>query len=801
MTHETSSHTPSIPTGIYRVNGEYEEEEENDELQTVKYDTVYQSRFDDQPIAQAPFISKYYLDSTSIIDSKSRQSLPNSRKNLHLTSYYTPLAKTRYTRLTRHSQPIKQSNTKSEPRDLNCMDYNILVNKIISDRESNSIRTDVEYHLEQSDLQTIGKGQFGVVYSVKNKNLAVKSLVEEKVWNKDAWEDIFKEYDIWSEIQSKLKSNSHVAKIYGLATFLNQASERVVGIVMQLYNFELKIYIKNLIKKSRFNKEAILKISWQLIESVKQLHDVDVIHGDIAMRNFLVDDAERIYVTDFGLSHKLERKKQSFSTGNSALEYSEYYSVTDIKPLPFWWCAPEVVEKMLHRKPLILTKKSDIYMLGCTMAEVMMMEHVVEKSLKSYIPFSYDHDHNDNLLNYQTEIQIKKSLSLKKSTTLQFSKNDCPELSIYVNSCTDPNSVTRPEIKMLQTSLGGLIRKFDSQWIEKIEITTTIEDGFKNMVSASCSNSLKNICFHEEFSEEFEENTPTDSDQVFVYTKTDNSIPIYGNSSPFQSKSQQSQIKTPLSRSPNNNPFPVTVPHFRLSKKLEKNLSDASTLSGQSIDDAYIEKELDEIQRRRKISEIGVPRSNAVVNRKISPPQTKNKLLPDLLKQTFVDPVLDLITDKNSKISKNSEFQDQSNGDNLNTKQPRITIEKTPIELLEMRRLSNSSGSKPPERPPPERPPPERPPPPINLKSVKPIVAPKPKLRPPLPNSRSRPISDSILGINEKHSDETIQKTNSDRTERKPQDIQSSFVESITPELAKVLEKQRLKTERLNKTE
>ena len=83
-------------------------------------------------------------------------------------------------------------------------------------------------------------------------------------------------------------------------------------------------------------------------------------------------------MTDFGLSHKLEKNMNSGC-------YDEFYSVVDMRPQPFWWCAPEVLTRMLNREALILTKKSDVYMLGCTLAEVMMMElTALNQNLKSY---------------------------------------------------------------------------------------------------------------------------------------------------------------------------------------------------------------------------------------------------------------------------------------------------------------------------------------------------------------------------------------------------------------------------------
>ncbi len=46
-----------------------------------------------------------------------------------------------------------------------------------------------------------------------------------------------------------------------------------------------------------------------MTEAVAQLHDVRFVHGDIARRNFLVDDVGNVFITDLGKGHWLSKRK------------------------------------------------------------------------------------------------------------------------------------------------------------------------------------------------------------------------------------------------------------------------------------------------------------------------------------------------------------------------------------------------------------------------------------------------------------------------------------------------------------
>ena len=134
-------------------------------------------------------------------------------------------------------------------------------------------------------------------------------------------------------------------------------------------------------------------------------------------------------------------------------------------------------------------------------------------------------------------------------------------------------------------------------------------------------------------------------------------------------KQQSSPAITPsIPKTSYPSPFPITSPDFRISFKPNKNLTNSkrlekqdstcssnSTLSGQSITDEFIAHELDEIQRRRKISDTGIARSNAVVKdkRKMTPPSIK--VLPEIcleFKNLFKSD-----TNQNSQVQTTKSFE------------------------------------------------------------------------------------------------------------------------------------------------
>jgi len=83
-----------------------------------------------------------------------------------------------------------------------------------------------------------------------------------------------------------------------------------------------------------------------------QLHAHNVVHGDVASRNLLLDFNNNCCVCDFGMSHIMP-------TGQTTVQTT----LTDL--LPIAWSSPETLEKRLW------SDKSDVYSFGITIMEVL----------------------------------------------------------------------------------------------------------------------------------------------------------------------------------------------------------------------------------------------------------------------------------------------------------------------------------------------------------------------------------------------------------------------------------------------
>jgi serine/threonine protein kinase len=93
----------------------------------------------------------------------------------------------------------------------------------------------------------------------------------------------------------------------------------------------------------------VLKIAVGVSAGLTHLHHKELIHCDVAARNVLLDEQNRAYVCDFGLSRLLPKGKQ---VG------------VDNSPGPVFWMAPESLE-LCH-----YSKKTDVYMFGVFLWEL-----------------------------------------------------------------------------------------------------------------------------------------------------------------------------------------------------------------------------------------------------------------------------------------------------------------------------------------------------------------------------------------------------------------------------------------------
>lgn len=176
-------------------------------------------------------------------------------------------------------------------------------------------------------LDVLGCGACGVVYKIYDpaydREFALKSVLESK-FNKN-------------EIQSMQDvDDNNVIRLYGYDYY--QGS---VYLLMEYCPCSLEKFLKY---RNSISNLLLIKYSMGILKSIRACHHANVAHLDIKPANFLIDQYDRIRVTDFGLSAKHLLNELDIQYAGS---------------VPFM--APEILSKLPHD-----SLKADIWAIGVT---------------------------------------------------------------------------------------------------------------------------------------------------------------------------------------------------------------------------------------------------------------------------------------------------------------------------------------------------------------------------------------------------------------------------------------------------
>lgn len=192
----------------------------------------------------------------------------------------------------------------------------------------------------------IGNGIYGEVWLAKDKNGNKYAI---KIQNK-------KEEDCESiarkeiEYLEMVKSNNNFVKIIE-----NFEDNDYIYIVLEYYEKTIRILISDINNYGLQKKLSFIqKWSYQILKGINFLNGLGFGHFDIKPENILIDKNNDIKICDLGLSDKPENIKKN----------QECQSV--------YYRSPEAIETHLNNCKPKLDFKSDVWSVGCIMAEIIM---------------------------------------------------------------------------------------------------------------------------------------------------------------------------------------------------------------------------------------------------------------------------------------------------------------------------------------------------------------------------------------------------------------------------------------------
>jgi len=101
---------------------------------------------------------------------------------------------------------------------------------------------------------------------------------------------------------------------------------------------------------------VLLRLAVDASSAIQHLHQQRILHRDIAARNFLVNQEQRVFVSDFGMSVQLP-------------PVSAVYEGRLDEPIPIAWCAPE-----LFKSPRVFSTATDVYAFGVFLFELFIQQ-------------------------------------------------------------------------------------------------------------------------------------------------------------------------------------------------------------------------------------------------------------------------------------------------------------------------------------------------------------------------------------------------------------------------------------------
>ncbi|KAM8962161.1 tyrosine-protein kinase JAK2 [Pelodytes ibericus] len=268
-------------------------------------------------------------------------------------------------------------------------------------------------------LQQLGKGNFGSVelcrYDPLQDNtgevVAVKKL-------QHTTEEYLRDFEREIEILKSLQ-HENIVKYKGVCY---SAGRRNLRLIMEYLPYgSLRDYLQK--HRDRLDFKKLLQYSTQICKGMEYLTIKRYIHRDLATRNILVENENRVKIGDFGLTKVLPQDK-------------EYYKVKEPGESPIFWYAPESLTESKF------SVASDVWSFGVVLYELFTYSEK-NKSPPSEFMRMIGGDKQGQMIVFHLIELLKKNARLPQP-------DGCPsEIYAIMTECWNNNISQRPSFKDL----------------------------------------------------------------------------------------------------------------------------------------------------------------------------------------------------------------------------------------------------------------------------------------------------------------------------------------------------------------
>jgi len=159
-------------------------------------------------------------------------------------------------------------------------------------------------------LHVLGKGRFGEVYKVRDKETgefhAVKKIIVDKKTNRKHFVN---------EILS-LRDCLENQNVINYVDVFSYSNECAVGLVLQLMDIGSLEDLLSTTTHIQWNKDesTLAHISKECLRGLAFLHDRQLVHRDVKSSNILINKQGQIKLSDLGLCRKIERSAKALTS-------------------------------------------------------------------------------------------------------------------------------------------------------------------------------------------------------------------------------------------------------------------------------------------------------------------------------------------------------------------------------------------------------------------------------------------------------------------------------------------------------